>query len=119
MNQPNQSVGAFEQAVAQQGDVRYRLRLYVTGATPRSTLAIANARSICERYLYDRYDLEVIDVYQQPATLRDEQVVVAPTLVKLDPPPLKRLIGDLSDLERVLRGLGIFPTKPNLGEVPA
>jgi circadian clock protein KaiB len=106
---------AFEQASGQRHDERYVLRLYVTGATPRSKLAIANTRAICEEYLYDHYELEVIDLYQQPAALRDAQVIVAPTLVKLFPLPLKRLLGDMSDLARVLHGLGLDAAAPESG----
>lgn len=85
----------------------YELRLYVTGATPRSTRAIANIRNICEEHLAGRYDLEVIDVYQQPDLARSERIVAAPTLVKRFPLPVRKLFGDLSDKEKVLNGLDI------------
>jgi circadian clock protein KaiB len=88
---------------------RYRLRLYISGATPRSTQAIANIKEIGETRLHGRYDLEVFDAYQQAALLRDQQIVVLPTLIKHLPLPLRRLIGDLSDGEQVLVGLGIVP----------
>jgi len=109
---------ALEQASGKTCNERYTLRLYVTGATPRSKLAIANTRAICEKYLHGRYDLDVVDIYQQPAALRDAQVIVAPTLVKLFPPPLKRLLGDMSDLAKVLHGLGLDSAAPE-GGVPA
>lgn len=85
----------------------YRLRLFVSGATTRSTKAIANIRDICERKLAGRYQLEVIDVYQQPELAASEQLVALPTLVKFFPPPIRHLIGDLSDEARVLGGLDL------------
>lgn len=91
------------------GQGRHVLRLFVTGATPRSTRAIANLREVLERELPGRYDLEIIDIYQHPEAASTYQVLAAPTLVKLLPEPVRRIIGDLSDVERVLRGLGIEP----------
>jgi circadian clock protein KaiB len=88
---------------------RYVLRLYVTGMTPRSTRAIENVRTICEKHLHGRYDLEVIDIYQQPTLAKGEQIIAAPTLVKKLPLPLRRVIGDLSSTERVLVGLDLRP----------
>lgn len=88
---------------------RYVLRLYITGSTPRSTRAIENMRRICEEYLKGRYDLEVVDLYQRPEAAREFQLVAAPTLVKLLPAPLRRIIGDLSDRDRVLQGLDLLP----------
>lgn len=85
----------------------YILRLFITGSTPRSTRAIDNMRRICEENLKGRYDLEVIDVYQDPEATKDLQIVATPTLVKVLPQPLRRIIGDLSDRERVLAGLGL------------
>ena len=86
---------------------RYVLRLFVSGMTPRSTRAVQNVRSICEKHLQGRYDLEVIDIYQQPTLARGEQIIAAPTLVKKSPAPLRYIIGDLSSTERVLRGLDL------------
>jgi circadian clock protein KaiB len=83
------------------------LRLYVTGTTPRSTRAIANLREVCEQHLADRYDLKVVDIYQQPELAAREQLVAAPTLIKRLPLPLRRLVGDLSDRRRVLAGLDL------------
>jgi circadian clock protein KaiB len=88
---------------------RYVLRLFVTGTTSRSLRAIANMRRICEEALAGRYDLEVIDIYQQPEATRDLQVIATPTLVKVLPEPLRRIIGDLSDREKVLAGLNLTP----------
>lgn len=88
---------------------RWVLRLYVTGLTPRSVVAIANLRAICDEHLAGRYELEVIDIYQNPEATRHEQIVAAPTLVKSLPPPVRRIVGDLSDSERVLVGLDLRP----------
>jgi circadian clock protein KaiB len=86
---------------------RYVLRLYVTGMTPRSTRAVENVRTVCEEHLHGRYDLEVIDIYQQPTLAKGEQIIAAPTLIKKLPLPLRRVIGDLSSTERVLLGLDL------------
>jgi circadian clock protein KaiB len=88
---------------------RYKLRLFITGSTPRSTAAIQNMRRICAERLEGDYDLEVIDVYQHPDATRDYQIVATPTLVKVLPEPLRKIIGDLSDRERVLAGLNLAP----------
>jgi circadian clock protein KaiB len=85
----------------------YVLRLYVTGMTPRSTRAISAVRAICEEFLAGRFDLEIIDVYQQPARIRDEQILATPTLVKVGPQPERRMIGDMSNRARVIAGLGL------------
>ena len=86
----------------------YVLKLYVTGKTPRSTQAVENLRAICDEYLEGRYDLEVIDIYQQPALLAGEQIIAAPTLVKMLPLPTRRLVGDMSNRRRVLVGLDLL-----------
>ncbi len=88
---------------------RYVLRLFITGSTPRSIRAIENMRRICSEHLAGQYELKVIDVYQDPEATRDLQIVATPTLVKVLPEPLRRIIGDLSDKERVLAGLEIAP----------
>lgn len=101
---------AFEKALRSQPDAEhYLLRLYVTGTTPRSARAIQNIRAICEEKLRGRYELEVVDIYQHPEQAKPEQVVVTPTLVKKLPLPVRRLVGDLSNSERVLAGLDILP----------
>ena len=84
------------------------LRLYITGNTARSGQAISNIRSLCDEYLSGRYDLEVIDIYQQPTEAAKEQIIAAPTLVKKLPFPARRLIGDLSDRDKVLIGLNLI-----------
>lgn len=88
---------------------RYKLRLFVTGTTPRSIRAIENMHRICEENLHGAYDLEVIDVYENPDATRELQVIATPTLVKILPEPLRRIIGDLSNRERVLAGLNLVP----------
>lgn len=111
------SLAAFEETMheAPPGQA-YVLRLYVTGTTPKSTLAIQNIRRICEEHLKGRYDLEVIDIYQHPVLARHEQIFAAPTLVKELPPPLRKLIGTMADEERVLLGLDLKPkAKPESG----
>ena len=89
------------------GEGHFVLRLYVTGTTARSTRAVANLRQLCEQHLPDRYELEVVDVYQQPELAAREQLVAVPTLVKRLPLPLRRLVGDLSNRQRVLAGLDL------------
>jgi circadian clock protein KaiB len=101
---------AFEEALAAQPVAEhYLLRLFVTGTTPRSARAIQNIRAICEEKLCGRYDLEVIDIYQHPEQAGPAQIVVTPTLVRTLPLPVRKLIGDLSDHERVLVGLDLLP----------
>ena len=99
----------FEDAVHDPETERYVLRLYVTGMTPRSVRAVKNLQAICDEYLKDRYDLEVVDIYQQPALARGEQIIAAPTLVKKLPLPMRRIIGDMSQRDRVLVGLDLLP----------
>lgn len=86
---------------------RYILKLYVAGKSPKSVNAIANLKKICEENLQGRYELEVIDLYQQPQLAQGEQIIALPTLIRKLPPPLRRIIGDMSDTERVLVGLDI------------
>jgi circadian clock protein KaiB len=107
--------GGRERPAADEAGGRYVLCLYVTGLTPHSTRAVANLKAICEQHLAGRYDLDVIDLYQQPALARGEQILAAPTLVKKRPHPPRRLVGDLSQPDRVLAGLGV---RPAAGESP-
>ena len=97
----------FEDAIRKTGEEKYVLRLYVTGMTPKSTEAVRNIKRICETNLRGRYELEVIDIYQQPVLAKDEQIIAAPTLVKKLPLPLRKLIGDMSDIDRILLGLDL------------
>jgi circadian clock protein KaiB len=95
--------------VAAAGGEHYVLKLYITGNTPRSSRAIRNLRAICDRHLRGHYDLEVIDIFQQPLLARGEQIIAAPTLVKKHPAPLRRVIGDLSNSRQVLIDLDLDP----------
>ena len=91
------------------GSPQYVLRLFVTGTTMRSARAIANLRRVCDEHLSGEYDLEVVDIYQHPNAAKDHQIVAAPTLVKMLPLPLRRIIGDLADEGRVWAGLDLSP----------
>jgi circadian clock protein KaiB len=86
---------------------RYMLQLFVTGATPNSLRAVANIKLICEQYLKDNYELEIIDVYQEKEKARDQQLVALPMLIKRFPLPERKLIGDLSRTNKVLEALGL------------
>ena len=101
----------FRRAATTVDTRHYVLKLYVTGKTPRSTRAVENVRAICDEYLAGRYDLEVIDIYQQPALLAGEQIIAAPTLVKKLPLPMRRLVGDMSNRRRVLVGLDLVASR--------
>ena len=90
---------------------KYVLRLFVTGMTPKSIRAIENVRKICEENLKGQYELEVIDIYQQPEYAKSEQLIAAPTLIKKLPLPLRKLIGDMSNKERIIVGLDLVPKK--------
>ncbi len=105
------SVSKAEAALKEKGKVTYVLRLYITGATPRSVRAIANVKAICEEHLQSRYELEVIDLYQQPVLAQGEQIIAVPTLIKKLPEPLRRIIGDMSNTEKILVGLDLKPKK--------
>ncbi len=98
-----------EYGLRRAGKEKYILHLYVTGMTPRSLQAVRNIKKICEENLKGRYELEVIDIYQQPELARKEQIIAAPTLIKKLPLPLHKFIGDMSDKERILVGLEIQP----------
>jgi circadian clock protein KaiB len=104
--------GELERAGSAPRQPKYVLRLYVSGSTLKSALAVENIKRICEQHLKNRYDLEVIDVYQQPNLAREEQIVAVPTLIKRLPLPLRRLIGDLSNQKNVLRGLELRKRTP-------
>jgi circadian clock protein KaiB len=95
--------------------IKYAMRLYVTGATPKSSRAISNLRKLCDEYLPGQYELQVIDVYQQPKLAREGQIIAAPTLVKSFPLPLRRFIGDMSNTKNLLTGLEIRPAPAREG----
>jgi circadian clock protein KaiB len=85
----------------------YVLRLYVTDATPKSARAIVNARRILEEHLHGKYSLEILSIAEHVAQATEDQIICAPTLLRLAPPPARRIIGDMSDVARVLRGLDV------------
>jgi circadian clock protein KaiB len=103
------SIKSFEDALRLASHERYVLRLYIAGTTPRSIQAVASIRAICEDILPGKYDLEVIDIYQKPQKAAPEQIVVVPTLLKKLPLPARKIIGDLSNKNRVLHGLDLAP----------
>lgn len=98
---------AFEERAANHFQEGYVLCLYVAGLTPRSTRAVERIRAICNRYLPGRYELTIIDLYLQPEMARQAQIVVAPTLVKQIPSPMRMFIGDMTDEKSILHGLQI------------
>jgi circadian clock protein KaiB len=101
------SKAAFERALQETDQSHYVLRLYVSGMTPNSQRAIENAQKICEEHLQGRFELEIVDIYQQPIFAKEGQIVAVPTLVKELPLPLRKFIGDLSQTERILAGLDL------------
>jgi circadian clock protein KaiB len=104
---PRDIRATFDRAADGPPSDRYILRLYVTGMTARSARAVRNLRAICDEYLEGRYELDVIDIYQQPVLTKGEQIIAAPTLIKKLPLPMRRIIGDMSNRERVLLGLDL------------
>ena len=106
---------AFEEALKDKTlkRARYILRLYVTGSSHRSLRAVYNLKKLCEEYLPDDYDLEVIDIYKDPEAAREEQIIAAPTLVKKLPRPLRKFVGDMSNTQKILVGLDLYERKEN------
>lgn len=98
---------AYDRMLPEERPGPFALVLYVAGTAPRSLRAIANTRRLCEQYLAGRCDLQVVDIYQQPALAELDGILAVPVLIKKDPPPLMRFIGDMSDLQRVIEGLGL------------
>ena len=96
-------------AAKAQAKAKYVLWLYVAGITPKSQQAIHSVKKICEKYLNDRYELKIVDIYQKRGALKHEQIIVAPTLIKKLPLPLRRLIGNMANTEKVLVGLDLRP----------
>lgn len=97
----------FENALLRLSTEKYVLRLYIAGMSPRSIEAIGNIKRICEENMPGRYQLDIIDVYQQPIFAKEGQIVAAPTLIKELPPPISKMVGSMSDKERVLVGLDL------------
>lgn len=110
MNQDERisAIDSIAQASTSSKNDKYLLRLYVSGQTTRSVRAIENLKQLCEDYLKGRYEIEIIDVYQQPERLKDEQIIAVPTLIRKLPLPVRKVIGDLSDTGRVLVGLALL-----------
>jgi len=109
------ATAAFEETLKTRAlkRAKYILRLYVTGSSSRSLRAVYNLRKLCEEYLPDDYDLEVIDIYKDPAAARDEQIIAAPTLVKQLPAPIRKFVGDMSNTQKILFGLDLYERKDN------
>ena len=105
MNPKTKTLASVSKSVI--GASRHLLRLYVTGTTAGSTRAIQQVRRVCDEHLAGRYDLEVIDIYQLPSLAKHDQIIATPTLIKVLPAPLRRLIGDMSSINRVLFGMDI------------
>lgn len=105
------STGEFDVTIAGKSQDKYMLSLYITGSTSRSVMAISNLKKICEEYLEGKYELEVIDLYQNPLLAKEEQIIAAPTLIKKLPLPFRRIIGDMSNEEKVLMGLDLRKLK--------
>ena len=104
------ATAAFEEALKETALKRatYILRLYVTGSSHRSLQAVYNLKKLCEEYLPDDYDLEVIDIYKDPEAARAEQIIAAPTLVKKLPRPIRKFVGDMSNTQKILVGLDLY-----------
>jgi len=108
---PKGSTAEFDMSISESGKDKFILRLYITGTTSRSVLALTNLKRICEENLEGRYELEVIDLYKMPGLAKDEQIIAAPTLIKKLPLPFRRIIGDMSNVEKVLMGLDLKKVK--------
>lgn len=122
MRKPKDISRSFMDAAAAEASASLHLRLYVAGNTRHSIAALQSLKEICETYRRGAYRLEVVDVYQQPALTRDDQIIAVPTLLRTHPLPVRRLIGNLSDQARVLAGLEICrPTqgRPSVSDAPA
>jgi circadian clock protein KaiB len=111
VSKPRSSTSEFETASRRSHEEQYVLRLYIAGTTPASSRSVETLRAICEEHLKGRYELMVVDVFQQPVLAKDEQIVAVPTLIKKLPSPLRRIVGDLSNEQRVLLGLDLKPKK--------
>ena len=102
-------IAALEKAAEEQRRAHYVLKLYVAGMTPKSSAAIRSVSAICEEHLKGRYTLEVVDIYQRPTLAQGEQIIAAPTLIKKLPAPLRKMIGDMANTDRILVGLDLRP----------
>jgi circadian clock protein KaiB len=118
MEEQKDTTREFEEALKRLSQEKYVLRLFVAGMNSKSIQAVENIKRICESYLAGRYQLEVIDVYQQPILAKEGQIVAAPTLIKELPPPLRKLVGSMSDTERVLVGMDLHTDKTGTIDPP-
>jgi circadian clock protein KaiB len=112
-SQSEENLAKLESAIADRASARYVLRLYVAGFTPRSATAIALVKKICEEHLRGRYELEVVNLYDAPTLAKGEQIIAAPTLIKKLPLPLRRVIGDMADTDKLLVGLDLMEIDPD------
>ena len=119
MTKTRPSTAEFETAIERADSERYELRLYIAGTTAASGKAVENLRAICEEHLKGRYELTVIDVFQQPALAKNEQIIAVPTLIKKLPAPIRRIVGDLSNEHRVLVGLDLKSKENGQGRAPS
>ncbi len=101
------AIGALKHALSEKEQNLYALRLYVSGMTPNSLMAIRNLREICTEHLEGRYQLDIIDIYQQPHLAKEQQIIAVPALVRLLPLPLRTFIGDMSQRDKIISGLDI------------
>jgi len=107
VKKPQDQYEAFERAVRPKDRPKHILILYVAGISPRSEQAIRSVKEICEQRLKDSYELQIVDIYQHPEVLKEGQIIAAPTLVKKLPLPLRRLIGDMTNKEKLILGLDL------------
>jgi circadian clock protein KaiB len=87
---------------------KYIFQIFITGNTPRSEIALANLQRMCQHYLTEPWEITVVDVLEQPQLAEEAKILATPTLLKVSPPPVRKVIGDLTDVERVLAGLGLY-----------
>lgn len=118
MTKTRPSTAAFETAASRASEERYVLKLYIAGTTPASSRSVENLRAICEEHLKGRYELLVVDVFQQPALAKNAQIIAVPTLIKQLPAPIRRIVGDLSNEQRVLVGLDLKPKEHDPARKP-
>lgn len=116
MSKHKSSTVAFEAAAQRSHTEQYVLRLYIAGTTEASSRSVETLRAICEEHLKGRYELLVVDVFQQPTLAKDEQIIAVPTLIKKLPAPIRRIVGDLSNEHRVLVGLDLKPKAQSHGK---
>ena len=108
MQAKKQAKTSTEANVENTVEEKYILKLFVTGMLPNSVRAVANVKATCEMYIKDRYDLEIIDIYQQPFSALKENIIAIPVLIKKSPLPEQRIIGDMSDTEKIIKGLNFI-----------